>query len=254
MKIFQSLRSAVIGLLIITPALLKAQVFCDHSPATRFFESEIHVMVGGSSITQNYMSCFSEIRELNASMGTAWGAGVKAELGLRNFLSIGTQINLIVNNNKTDLAISNDNATSLSNVFLENRYYYINIPVYMSFRFNLASSIRWNVDGGIYYSYGIGGSQKQTAYTSTVNPLGQLINRITVSKPGYFNNEETFINSFRRSDIGLHIATGLTFNYTYTVGVRSMIGFKNISTVGESGISNPNIHNINLMLVLGYKF
>ncbi len=52
--------------------------------------------------------------------------------------------------------------------------------------------------------------------------------------------------------IGLHLATSLLFGRHVTLGVRSQIGFKNISF--NDGIRNPRIHNINLLAMVGYKF
>ncbi|MDE6175920.1 MAG: PorT family protein [Paramuribaculum sp.] len=230
----------------------KGVEFCNHGAPDKFLSLETQLMIGGSGITQNYGSSFPEIRDINASMGVGWGLGVVAEFGIRDYLWLGTQVNMIVNNNKLDVAVSNANATSISNIFLSNRAYYLNFPVYLSFKFNIAAPVRWNVDFGGYYSYGFAGSQKQTIYNSLVNELGGLINRTFTSKPSFFNNNSTFINRFCRGDIGVMVATGLTFAGHYHIGVRSTIGLKNISK--SSGIVNPNIHNATIMVTLGYRF
>lgn len=242
----------VIAALLLTAASASAQQFLDKGKPSKFIETNVHLFVGGSAQTQNYMSRFTPIREINTTMGAAWGAGVTGEVNLRNFLALGTQLNVFQGNNRLDIAVSNDIATNMSNVFLRNRYYYINIPVYMSFRFNVTHGLRWNVDGGLYYSYGFAGSQKQSAYSSMVNDLGQLVNRVIITKPSFFDDNGTFINKFRRSDIGLHLATSLLFAHRVSIGVVSSFGFKNISYT--SGIVNPNIHNITLMATLGYHF
>ncbi len=44
------------------------------------------------------------------------------------------------------MGVSNDDATSVNNVFLRNRYCYANIPMFMSFRFHVLGTIRWNID------------------------------------------------------------------------------------------------------------
>lgn len=232
--------------------MASAVKFCDHGSASRFMEVEIHAMFGGTGLLNNYAGNFSEIRESTSSMGKGWGVGATAEFGLSNFFAFGTQINMIVSNSSLDMAVSNAEATTSSNIFLRNRAYYLNFPVYASFRFNLAQKIRWNIDGGLYYSYGFGGSQKQTIYHSSVNELGDLVNRVVTAKPSFFNNGQTFINSFYRGDIGLHLATGLTFNARWHLGLMSQIGFKNISHT--TGLKNPRIHNLNVMMTLGYRF
>lgn len=226
--------------------------FVDFGPADRFFDLEGHLLVGASSVTQNYRSTFPEISELDQSTGWSLGLGAAGEFGLRDYMWLGTEINLLVCNTATDLVVSRQNAVSVSNVFLRNRYYYLNFPVYMSFKFNVADNIRWNVDGGLYYSYGVGGRQKQSIYNAKINEIGQLISTITNDKCGYFNDSRSFINSAWRSDIGLHVATGLTFNKLISVGVRGQIGFKNIAhTVG---IDRPNLHNLSFLFQVGYHF
>lgn len=240
-----------ICLMCIFPAAAQKDFF-DRGKAPKFVEAELHLLLGGTAQTENYMSCFPEIREINSTMNFAWGAGAVAELGLRDYLAIGTQLNVIMGNTRVDMAVSNDEATSVSGIYLNNRFYYINIPLYISFRFNVARNLRWNVDGGLYYSYGFAGKQKQTVYTSMVNELGNLVSRVTTTRPSFYNDRGTFINSFYRGDIGLHIATGLNFAKHYHVGVQGSIGLKNISHT--TGIRNPNIHNISIFFTLGYRF
>ncbi len=247
-RIFRLLALTVAAMLM--PAAVSAQ-FVDFGPAPRFVEVDIHLLGGTTGITQNYNKEFTEITEFTASTGAGFGAGAGAVFGLRGWLGLGTEANILFGHNKLNMAVSND-LTSVSNIFIRNRYVYANFPVYMSFRFNIFQGLRWNVDAGIYYSYGLGGKQKQTIYNSTVNAMGQLVPRVETANPGYFNNDQTFINSYRRSDIGLHLTTSLLFGRHFSVGVRSQIGFKNISY--NSGLRNPNIHNVNLLAVVGYKF
>lgn len=238
--------------LFFVPSRAKADGFISFAPAKQFVELDVHILAGGTGITQNYQKSFPQIRELNSSMGAAYGVGAGAVFGFSSFLGLGTQLNLTTCHNKLDMAVSNDDATSVSNIFISNRYLYANIPVYLSFRFNLLGALRWNVDAGFYYAYGLTGKQKQTIYNSTVNDLGQLVPRVVETKPDYFHSEATFINAFYRSDIGLHLATGLQFGSHITLGCQFQIGFKNVAYT--SGLVNPNIHNTNIMASLGYKF
>lgn len=244
--------AALICAISLTPPQANGADFVDYSPATDFLQLDVHALIGGSNVTQNYAGCFNEIRDFGTSMGTSFGLGVGAVFGIRKYFGIGTEFNITVNNNRMNAVVSNEDAISLSNVFLRNRYYYLNIPLYASFRFDVGSTLAWNVDAGLYYSYGFAGSQKQTIYNSMVNDLGQLVPRVVESKPSYFNNGGTFVNRFYRSDIGLHLATAFTFSKRISVGGRMQFGFKNISHT--PGLRNPNIHNLNIMAVLGYKF
>lgn len=225
--------------------------FCK-GPAPKFIEVEVHAMAGSSKMIQNYASCFEEIHDLNNAVGTAWGFGAALEFGLRDYLALGTQINLLTFNSRQNMIVANQAATASSTVFLSNRSHYLNFPVYLSFRFHPASNILWNVDFGAYYSYGLGGHQRQIFSNTVVNELGDLVSDISVNKPSFFNDNRTFINRFDRGDGGIYLATGLNFARHYHLGVRSTIGCKNISQT--DGIKNPNIHNITLLFVVGYRF
>lgn len=229
-----------------------AHGFVSFTPAKQFVEVDIHLLGGGSGLTQNYASCFHEIREINNSMGGSYGIGAGAVFGLNTFLGLGTEFNLLVNRCRMDMAVSNDDATSVSNVFLRNRYCYANVPVFMSFRFHVFGPVRWNVDAGLFYQYGLSGSQSQTIFNSVINDLGQLVPRVVKSKPDYFNSKNTFIHAFRRSDIGLHLSTALQFGSHFAVGARLQLGFKNVART--DGIVCPRIHNYNFNALVAYKF
>lgn len=227
--------------------------FVDTSAPSRFVNVGLHATVGNSTVTQNYCSSFPEISQLNVSAGWSMGAGATIEFGLRDFLWLGTEASLLFDNNSVDMIVNVDEtAVSVSNVFLRNHYCYVNFPVYMSFKFNLAPKVRWNVDAGIYYSYGISGSQKQNVYSSRINDLGQLVATHYEIKTDYFNDSRSFINSYHRSDIGLHLATGLAFSHHVSVGARMQLGFKNVANT--VGIVSPNIHNLSFTGTLGYWF
>lgn len=226
--------------------------FVNHGAARHFLEIDVHALAGGSITTQNYMSLFPEIKELNSSLGSSFGGGASALFSLRDYLAFGTEFNVLFNNNNMDLAVSNDGVTSVSNIFLRNRYYYVNVPVFMSFRFNIGNVLRWNIDAGLYYAYGFGGRQDQSIYSSRINELGQLIPQVIITRPPYFKSGETFINGYYRSDIGLHIGTGLAISSHYLVGARLNLGLKNISHT--DGIKQPNIHNLNFHVMVGYRF
>lgn len=226
--------------------------FVDFGRPESFVKVGAHAIIGNSFITQNYKSCFPEISELTVAPGWSTGVGAVAEFGVRDYLWFGTGVDFIINNYTDDIIINRDGATSVSNVFLRNHFYALNFPLYVSFKFNIAPTVRWNVDGGIYYSYGVGGSQKQTVYTARINEIGQLITNNYNIKTSYYNDDRAFLNSAFRSDIGLHYATGVTFSGRITIGFRGKIGFKNLAnTLGEI---HPNVHNVQFLGTLGYWF
>lgn len=229
-----------------------ARDFVDFSRADHFLDIGVHGIGGAHVVTENYMGCFSEISEMNTSAGPAVGVGVSVVFGLHDWFGVGTQLNLIYRRFRSNMAVTNENITSVSNIFLRNHTTTVNIPVFVQFRFNAASNVRWKVDTGMYYSYGVAGRQKQSIYTSQVNSLGQLVNNRISNKVPFYNSSETFINSYHRGDIGLHLGTSLEFSRRFSVGGFVQMGLKNVACIpGNVGIKCPNIHNLTYCLTIG---
>lgn len=239
----------LLAFLSVLPFQSKAQLI-DYGKPAKFLESEVHLLLGGSHVTNNYKDSYSEISNLNSSMGFAWGAGVTVKFNLTSFVSLGTELNYLRNSGKMDMAVTTDGKPYVSNVFIKNSYRSLNVPIYMSFGFNLARSVRWNVDGGIFMDFGTSGSQKATIYNAAVNDLGQLVTEVSHQKTGYYNNDRAFLNSYRKFDMGLHLATGLTFMKKISIGLRSQFGLRNVAQ--SSGIVKPTSHNIRLFATVGY--
>lgn len=232
---------------------VSARSFVDYGPAPRFLDLEVRGGFGGAMVTENYMGCFPEISQMNTAPGASWTLGVAGVFGIRDWLGLGTAFDLQRRHYRVDMAVAADDGSSVSNIFLRNSASYIRIPVYMQFRFNVASNVRWRVDAGIYYAYGIGGRQRQDIYNAQVNALGQLVSSVISSKPHYFGDGSAFIHSFRRSDVGLHLATSLVFGRV-SVGGSLGLGFKNIAYIpGGRGIVTPNVHNFGYELTVGYR-
>lgn len=213
---------------------------------------DVHLLVGGSYITENYRSCYPQISDINTVTGPAWGLGVGARFNIRPFLGLGTELNFTRNSDKMDLAVVGTDNTSVSNVFQRNTYWKLDFPVYLTYISKLANSVSWNVDAGIYYSYGTGGSQKNNIYHTSSNDLGQLMMVVTSLNTGFYNDYNAFIISYRRGDLGLHLATGLTFANHLKLGLRTHIGCQN--TARSTGIVRPKSHNIDFLAMLGWQF
>lgn len=233
-------------------AARSAKPMVDFGKPDDFIDVYGQMMLGGSYFTENYRSCYSEISDINSSMRPAYGLGVGARFNIRGFLGLGTELNFSRNGYNLDMAVIGDGGRSVSNVFQRNHFYKLDIPVYMTVIFNLSRSVRWNVDGGMYYAYGISGKQDNTIYNTRINELEQLMMSVTPYKTGFYNDKNAFINSYRRGDIGLHLATGLTFSHHLRVGVRTQIGFSNLSN--SIGIVKPSAHNLNFMAIVGWQF
>lgn len=228
------------------------QKFIDYGPASSLLEIEVHAMAGGSTVGQNYSKIYPRIQERNVNMGNSWGAGAKAVFGLRNYLGLGTAANVMWNNYNIDLAVVGQDNMSMSAVFVENRNFTFNVPVFISFRFNVAHSVRWNVDLGAYYSYGFAGRQKQKIYRAEINAVDELVPEIQTVSTDYYHSPRSLFNVFNRSDIGIHFATLLNFGPHLSVGFQTQYGLKNSARRG--GVDKTSVHNYSLHGVVGYRF
>lgn len=231
---------------------MRSADFVDFSPAKRMLEIDVHALAGTSSVIQNYKSEFPQIQNLNVNMGGSFGAGFRAVFGIREYLGFGTALNVTLNNYNIDMAVIGSDNMSMSAVFIDNRFYYVNIPIFMSFRFKVDKSVRWSVDAGLYYAYGFAGTQKQRIYRADINAMDEIVPQLENIKTDYFHSRESFINGFNRGDLGLHLATFMNFGPHLTVGVQYQIGIKNASRA--TGVVNPSIHNHSFHGIVGYRF
>lgn len=251
MKIRTLTTISIIFLMSLLMPVMASGQMVNHGKPDTFLETDVHLLFGGSYVTDNYRDCYREISDINNSMGSAWGVGFGVKFNFTSFVGLGTEINYLRNSGKMDMAVIAEGKSYVSNVFVKNRYRSFNIPIYMSFGFDLARNVKWNVDGGMYLDFGSSGSQRTTIYNAVINDLGQLATSINRQKTDYYNNDKAFLNSYRSFDTGLHIATGLTFMKKVTVAVRGQFGFRNVAN--SDGIVKPNSHNIKLFATIGYK-
>lgn len=250
-KILTSLLCMLMAAAIAAPAA--DLPFVNHGRAPRFIDFEVHGLIGASTVSQNYQSCFPQISQMALTSGMAGGLGAGARTWFSDFVALGMEFNFLVNHYSNNLAVTADDATSITNVFVRNRFYTLNFPVYVTFNFNVSHNIRWNIDVGGYYTYGATGRSRATFYSAQVNPVGQLITTVTSSRTDYYNSPETFIASSRRGDIGLHLATGLKFRNLISIGLRMELGIKNAARA-YNAVKIPNVHNFAYFGTLGWCF
>lgn len=229
-----------------------AELKLDMSPATRLVEVDVHAQGGFSTITQNYRKSFPQIQNLNVNAGAAVGFGARAVFGLRQYLGFGTAIDFTVNNYNIDITVLGSDKSSMSAIFLDNRYYRVTIPVFMSLRIQVDRIVRWNIDAGLFYSYGLAGHQKQLIYRADINEMEELVPQIINVKTDYYHSDDTFISRFNRGDIGIHLSTSLNFGKHLIVGAKMQYGLKNASQ--KTGVTVPRVNNIDFAGTVGYRF
>ena len=216
------------------------------------FNLYAQAMIGGSYLTENYRKCFHEISDLNTVMGPAGGIGVGLRFNIRSHIGLGTELNFTRNSERMDMAVVSEDNRSVSNVFQRNTFWRLDFPVYISYMSSLGDKVEWYADGGLYYAYGTGGSQKNNIYHTQSNELGQLMMSMTSYDTGFYNDRRAFINYYRRGDIGIHLATGLTLLNHLRIGVRAHIGMSNAARC--EGIVKPTSRNMEFMGIAGWMF
>lgn len=239
-------------LMLIGVQMVMASGMINFGPSKSFIDIDVHAIAGGSAVFQNYKSSFQEIKNLDSSVGLSGGLGARATLGLREYLGLTTEANFLMRNFDMNMVVGSLSSGSLSGVKLDNDIYVVNIPVAMTLRLDVSGKVKWQIDFGGYYSYGIYGRQKQDIFVASTNALGELVTVQSHVKTNYFNSKSTFLNSFRRSDYGIHIATFLDFGPHLRVGARVQFGLKNVSYT--RGIVNPSVHNLDFGGSVGYRF
>lgn len=238
---------------LLAPAA-EARDFFDTGAADRFLTIDVHGLIGGSTLTQNYATKFPEFSRFDMDFGVSGGVGAGVTFGLRDWLGLTTELNCLVNSSSANAIMEGYNRSGTSVMHLSNTYLTFQVPVLVSVRFNVSENVRWNVSGGLYYSLGVTGTQRQDLYSSYLNELGQLVNIHATLKPDYYKDSGAFINSSYRADWGAVIGSSVDVGKHFTIGVRSSIGFTNVADISEDGTVTPNVHNLAIHALLGWRF
>lgn len=227
--------------------------FLDTSrPASIKPEFTVHVGVGASTITQNYSDQIEGCTEFFLTPGCRTAFGATAGIPIRDWLSINTGIDIAINNFNYSMTIVDAPNGTLNSIYNRSHYSTLEIPLYVQFRFNLGSKIRWINDLGGYISHGMGGSAKYHAYISSTNDLGQ--SQVTESRFShkYYNAETPLIARTDRTDYGLHLATGLLYKRHFSLKCVLRAGFPNIAK--NLDVLDISTHNVSATFLIGYTF
>lgn len=225
--------------------------FFNTSRSDEFLEVELHAMVGATSVRHNYDDCIPALSEMHVTPGCGLGAGASVRFVIRDFLALGTQLDFRIYNNRYDMTLVTP-SERMSTLCLSNHYYDANVPVFVSFRFNVADNVRWDADGGAFFALGFGGYQKSDIYNVYNNSLGQVVTAHVNEEHDYFEDDFPVIHNVANFDIGLHLASSLVFNRHYTVGMVLQLGLRDLAR--ETAVFAPSLRNRSCLFKLGYIF
>ncbi len=246
--------STFISFILIVPFLgAQSTPFVDTSrPPKHIPEVGVHFGVGVSTITQNYLDQIENCSDFFLTPGCQTVFGASVELPIRQFFSIGTGADFTISNYNWSMSAINGHEGTLYTLYSRNTYRAIEIPLYMNFRFNLGSKVKWNNQLGAYISHGISGKSKYRAYVSSTNDIGQSQVSTSNYERDYYKDTNPVINTNYRSNYGLHIATGLMYNEHWTLNCVLRVGFRNMAR--NTGVLDITQHEIACSFRLGYCF
>lgn len=138
------------------------------------------------------------------SWGTGFDAGVVCDINFRNFIAV--QPGFFFQSRSNNYAYIHSAAPAITD-YGHTRYTTFTIPILASLRLNPASNIRWSIDLGPYFQFGLGGSDKGVAGTNFDD--------------GYFDRRHKF-------DAGIKMGTGFRFFDKYYIGVHYMAGCRDV--------------------------
>lgn len=163
--------------------------------------------------------------------GTGFIIGGVVDLNIRQFFSV--QPGFFFENRSYDYTVVRyDQAQqSLQNDLGHTRSNSFTLPVLASFKFQLSHTVRWNVDIGPYFGFGLGGSDDRE-----IIGLKVASNPSEVSKYEHFVVDGDYYGNgqwrHRKFDWGVKIGTGLRLSDHYVFNVYYMGGLKNVSDYG----------------------
>ena len=251
------MKKTLITAACLTAALISAArsergPFLDTSRADHFIELGVHIGDGASTIRQNYVSAVPDVSDFVLTPGNRLTFGATAAIPLRNFLAIGTGIDLAINNYYWSMTVLSRQQGTLSSLYNRNHFYTVEIPVYMQWRFNVGTHVSWRCEAGAYISFGAGGHSRFNEVRSSTNSLGQSQVTENKYKNNYFNEDDPVITTFDKTDMGLHLGTGILVHDRLTVSAAMHVGLTDLAK--NMGVLEIHARTLNVTFAVGYQF
>jgi len=167
----------------------------------------------------------------HSSWGTGFDAGVVADIAFRDFIAI--QPGIFYESRSSSYTYIWSHADAVRDVVVGHTLNYaFQIPVLASVRFNLSDNVRWSVDFGPTFSFGIGKHDEGRYFL-----------------PQEYNFSEGYYKNRNRFEVGLKIGTGLNVRDHYYVGIHYIAGLRDVFKADGLGGRNKA-----WTFTLGYDF
>lgn len=228
-------------------ATASATDFADTSAPDRMVDAGVRF-----GITSSNISADIPLSGYNCSFAWKRGfaAGAVVDLNIRNFFSI--EPGFYFENRSYDyIAVCHEpDVKVLSANIGHTRRYAFSVPVLASFHFNISNAVRWNVEAGPYFTFGIGDGKDNVEYTSIGVSTSPGYNSYTSTdgKRDYYGDENW---QHRKFDCGVQIGTGVEIMDHYVVNISYQRGLRNVAGAHDTGWS---MKNKGWNFAIGYKF
>lgn len=189
----------------------------------------------------------------NFNWGSGFVLGAVADLNVRNFFSI--QPGIFYENRSFDYSVIDNRPSQqmLHTIYGHTRFNLISIPVLASFKFNVSNTVKWFVEAGPYFAFGLGGDDE--VEDISVNVSSSMDDGVSnyiynpYTRDYYGNDPDESDWQHETFHWGLKAGTGLKMFKHFVVGIHYQFGFNNIS---RSPARHINERSANV--TLGFDF
>lgn len=175
-------------------------------------------------------------KELNLdSWGTGFTAGAVVDLNFRDFFAIQPGVffeSRSHNYSYMTETVADETRTQIYQ-YGHTRSTWLKIPLLASFRFNPAPSLRWAVEAGPVFGFGLGGHNKVNLSLPNTDPL---------------HFKATYFDSFKKWSFALKFGTTLRYADHYLIGIHYEAGTSQVFKHVKGG------HHKAWTFTLGYDF
>lgn len=226
--------------------------FVDTSRPAKVIEGGLNIGVGTSSLAQNFERQIPGLSDFTFTPGVMVTFGADVKLPIRNYLAVGTGLNLNINNYFWTMTILHSQKGTLNNLSARHHFFNADIPIYVGLRFNISDNVLWENEIGWYFSRGLGGKTRTRSYTSSTNTLGQSQVTESFYKRDYYSDEGAIVNGINKADWGIHLGTGILIAKHLSVKGVMHAGVRNLAR--NFGVLDIRNHTLNVVFKAGYIF
>lgn len=198
------------GAMLLSVGNMSAKKFFDTSEPEDLFN--IGVRTGFNMATASLSS--NNMRHTQTSWGTGFDAGAVVNINFRDYLTI--QPGFFYQSRSQNYGFIKSDDIKMGHALNYSFY----VPVLASVRFNVTDNLRWSVDFGPYFAFGVGKSDKGWQTT---------LDGVSPYDDGYYKARH-------RNGWGFKMGSGMNVLQHYYVGIHYMAGASNVWKVdGRSG-------------------